>query len=92
MEYILEDCQLVLTNSINASRIIRVISPTKEFGKVLYKQKKDEYLSENSKRIITSANIIFKQRLCEALVCKVDFEEVFQQTTPDGVHEYRNVM
>ncbi|MNW44389.1 hypothetical protein D3C74_216230 [compost metagenome] len=43
MEYILEDCQLVLTNSINASRIIRVISPTKEFGKVLYKQKKDEY-------------------------------------------------
>lgn len=42
MEYILEDYQLVLTNSIKANRIIRVIPPTEEFGRVLYKNKKEE--------------------------------------------------
>ena len=43
MEYILEDCQIVLTKSINANRIIRVIPPAEEFGRVLYKSKKDKY-------------------------------------------------
>lgn len=35
MEYILEDCQIVLTKSINANRITRVIPPAEEFGRVL---------------------------------------------------------
>ncbi|OXM82516.1 hypothetical protein CF651_30580 [Paenibacillus rigui] len=43
MEYILEDYQIVLSKSIDANRIIRVIPPTEQFGKILYKNKKQRY-------------------------------------------------
>ncbi|WP_243735362.1 hypothetical protein [Paenibacillus turpanensis] len=43
MEYILEDYQIVLTKSIAANRIIRIIPPTEEFGRILYKNKKHKY-------------------------------------------------
>lgn len=43
MEYILEDYQIVLTNSVKADRIIRVIPPMEDFGRVLYKNKKQKY-------------------------------------------------
>ena len=43
MEYILEDYQMVLTKTIDANRITRVIPPKDEFGRVLYKQKKHRY-------------------------------------------------
>ena len=43
MEYILEDYQIVLTKSITANRIIRVVPPTEEFGRILYKNKKERY-------------------------------------------------
>ncbi|GIP18163.1 hypothetical protein J40TS1_38050 [Paenibacillus montaniterrae] len=46
MEYILEDYQIVISKSIESSRIIRVIPPTREFGRVLYKNKKERYLEE----------------------------------------------
>ncbi|NBD25409.1 hypothetical protein GT019_16120 [Paenibacillus sp. T1] len=42
MEYILEDNQIVLSQSIAANRIIRVIPPGEEFGRVLYKNKKEK--------------------------------------------------
>ncbi|BBH19131.1 hypothetical protein Back11_04760 [Paenibacillus baekrokdamisoli] len=42
MEYILEDYQIVLTNRITADRIIRVIPPMEEFGRILYKNKKQK--------------------------------------------------
>ncbi|MBD3918604.1 hypothetical protein H8B09_07575 [Paenibacillus sp. PR3] len=44
MEYILEDYQIVLNQSIDSNRIIRVIPPTEEFGRVLYKNKKQRYI------------------------------------------------
>lgn len=44
MEYILEDYQIVLSNSIAAKRIIRVIPPSEEFGRIIYKKKKDKYV------------------------------------------------
>lgn len=43
MAYILEDYQIVLTKSIEANRIIRVIPPTEQFGTRLYKNKKQKY-------------------------------------------------
>ncbi|ANY67877.1 hypothetical protein BBD42_16400 [Paenibacillus sp. BIHB 4019] len=43
MAYILEDYQIVLTKSIEANRIIRVIPPTEQFGTILYKNKKHRY-------------------------------------------------
>jgi len=42
MGFILEDYQIVLTKSIEANRIIRVIPPNEEFGRVLYKNKKQQ--------------------------------------------------
>ncbi|QDH23876.1 hypothetical protein FFV09_20760 [Saccharibacillus brassicae] len=46
MEYIFEDYQLVLSRSIPAKRILRVIPPTGEFGRVLYRQKKQRDLNK----------------------------------------------
>lgn len=43
MAYTLEDYQIVLTKSIEANRIIRVIPPTEQFGTRLYKNKKQKY-------------------------------------------------
>lgn len=37
------DYQIVLTKSIEANRIIRVIPPTEQFGTILYKNKKHKY-------------------------------------------------
>ncbi|MEQ4482339.1 hypothetical protein [Cohnella silvisoli] len=44
MEYILEDFQIVLTKSIAANRIIRIIPSNEEFGRILYKNKKQQYV------------------------------------------------
>lgn len=44
MEYIFEDCQIVLTKSIAANRIIRVIPPTEQFGRILHRNKKERHL------------------------------------------------
>jgi len=44
MEYILEDYQIVLTKSVDAKRIIKVIPPNEEFGRVLYNNKKQKYV------------------------------------------------
>lgn len=44
MEYIFEDYQLVLTKSIQANRIIRIVAPEVEFGRDLYKDKKQKHI------------------------------------------------
>lgn len=44
MEYILEDLQIVLDQSIPAKRIIKVIPPSEQFGRIMYKEKKSRYL------------------------------------------------
>jgi len=46
MSYIFEDMQMVLENSIPPKKIINVISSQNEFGKILYKQKKQQYLND----------------------------------------------
>ena len=46
MTFIFEDMQIVLENSIPSRKIIKVISSQNEFGKVLYKQKKQKHLND----------------------------------------------
>ncbi|MFF2480902.1 hypothetical protein [Paenibacillus sp. NPDC058071] len=46
MEYILEDYQIVLSQSISAKRILKVIPPTEQFGRIIHKEKKNKYIEE----------------------------------------------
>lgn len=44
MEYIFEDYQIVLDQAIAAKRIIKVIPPSEQYGRVIYKEKKERYI------------------------------------------------
>lgn len=46
MTYIFEDNQIVLENSIPPNKIIKIVSARNEFGRVLYKQKKEKFNSD----------------------------------------------
>jgi hypothetical protein len=46
LEYILEDHQIVLSKSIAANRILKIIPPAEEFGRVIYKQNKMKYVED----------------------------------------------
>jgi len=46
MEYIFENYQIVLSKSIAPNRIIKIITSRNEYGRILYKSKKDKYKHE----------------------------------------------